>query len=302
MPKAKNSPKFKYHTYDVNLTELYKLAKASYESGNIQDIDGRLSRLSETIEFYCKETGVNPINFENGLPIIVPSSHNLFPSFFGLLLAFCDSNDIELLLHHHQGHFKGNYYAEKDNFLGMVEFICRGTAIREAVFQTDKRADKITSWIVHERTKKQAHKLDSVPDVIHISQAPVINSSLQWIGSSTSLNKLSKELSAQGYTELPTDFEKVFTETKQIRWLREPELLAFLLHELYKHPSGKQFKNDHGGKGYFKVADPYFYDYSGKVVKKFNLKDLSHNVNTRFPEKYSKIKEKVGFMLTQYLK
>jgi hypothetical protein len=122
---------------------------------------------------------------------------------------------------------------------------------------------------------------------------------LEWKGSLKVLNELSKELKAKGFTNNPTDFEKVFIKQTPTDWLKEPEYLAFLLDNLYNH-SPRQFEASLGGK--FKIAEKLFYDYRKKSRKEINLSNLLYNVNKRQATKQHKIRERVNILISQFIK
>jgi hypothetical protein len=109
-------------------------------------------------------------------------------------------------------------------------------------------------------------------------------------------------LKIRGFTELPTGFQKVFTEQKIINWLKEPEYLAYLLYRLYSndYKAIKVYK-----RGYFKSAQAFIYNYTDTVVKKFTegeLKELSHNVTKRNADGYIKLRERVDSLLCDIFK
>lgn len=270
--------------YDIDAIALFRIVEKS--SSEYQKTSTNAEILLKEIKYTCRFLKIDFDNFyKNNYPVVIHSDNNLYGFFISLCLAHYEIPKINLFLNHQKENFKGNYYAKKNNFVGLIEFLCYDMIKQYSLIKTDARLDKITTWIEKEKSK------------INIEND--FKKHLEWIGDFQILKKISKELKIKGYTEKPTDFEKAFREKKVIRWLKEPEYLSYLLYCLSNY-NPKQFKT--GGKGQYKVASEYFYDYSEKVVKKINIKDLIHNITKRYYVKHSKLRKRVNLLIDTFLK
>lgn len=104
---------------------------------------------------------------------------------------------------------------------------------------------------------------------------------LEWIGDDTKLSKLSCTLKKFGYTNKPTDFEKVFKKQKPTIWIKEHYVLAYLLYRLGGYEIvNKKFKTIPIQVGYMNVASLYFKNCDSNLLsqQKNYLNDLSYKV------------------------
>jgi hypothetical protein len=160
-------------------------------------------------------------------------------------------------------------FSDTDSFEPLSKFI----------FDLEKRKTDIEQEISEE--------LSAFQNPIEVS-AIEHKSFLIWKGGF--LLPVSKKIHSLGLTNLPTDFDKVFTEKKTTEWKGDLKILAHLLYRL------KSFKNNAGvpdskisasGKhGYFKTANEYFLSGSAMLpLKDADLSDLAFKVR-KHPSKH----------------
>ncbi len=274
----------KKHKYDIDIVDIYYKVKDYYSA--IQSIthSEHLKQIRYSIWHYCKISGKDYAHLSKRSPIIIDSNDRYYQSFLSLSLSLIDIPLIPLYLDHHRTNFKGNLYSEKDNFVGFMEFLVLESVKKQSLIDTSKRLDCIVQWIKHNKVNER--KL-------------VVNKSLEWKAGDSYLSKLSKYFKVEDYTELPTSFEKVFTENQSINWLKEPEFLAYLLHKLYTLRKIKVYPN---GKGYLKTSEKYFCNYSQKKQTRFKGNYLLHNVIGRQREKYAQLREDVDSLIDTIFK
>lgn len=153
------------------------------------------------------------------------------------------------------------------------------------IFDLEKRKTDIEQEISEE--------LSAYQNPIEVSALETIEhkSFLIWKGGS--LSPVSKKVHSLGLTNLPTDFEKVFTDKKPTEWKGDLKVLAHLLHRLksFQNKSGvNDSKISASGKhGYFKTANEYFLSGSVKLpLKNADLSDLAFKVRKN-PSKHQQI-------------
>ncbi len=212
--------------------------------------------------------------------IIVDSSHPSFGPFLAFALSLIDVNKIPALLRHQKKKFKGNLYAVKSNFVGLVEYRVYQQVEGLSKVETTRRLEKIMKWVNHEREKKEEKEED------------LLNKKLSWTGKPFELNKISEFCYDGGYTPERTSFTKVFSG-ETCHWMRDPAFLAYLLHVLYTQKKLKVL----GSKAYLKIATVQFNDYSNKQTKKISFKHLHYDVQTRYREKYEITRKIVNELL-----
>lgn len=82
---------------------------------------------------------------------ILPSTSNSYYSYLGMKLLVIDIYRIEAVLTFQAPLFKGNYYAEIDNFLGLVEFIVFNYIKQSIFLDVGLRLEKIMNWVERNR-------------------------------------------------------------------------------------------------------------------------------------------------------
>lgn len=130
---------------------------------------------------------------------------------------------------------------------------------------------------------------------LHINEltTPSSSATINWKGTPTELNKISKAIHKHGLTLKPTDFERVFNNSAVIKWKGSVESLAWLLYQLkhFKTDKAVQTKLSAGRYGYLKTAFNYFHCDSpkqsqkkndpNKVIEKIKRNQLEHSETLR---------------------
>lgn len=289
---------YERHMYDVDAIALYVSAK-TYLS---DDLLGEIKRL---IEYHCKATEQNfDWHFNKGFPLVIPSDHNNFNTFFAIQLALCDLSKLRLVLNYQKSVFKGNQYAESDNLHGLIEFLICDHIKRFSAYETEKRMEIVMKWV--EENKVQ-HKPDTIsppeqvvdqpiPEPITVPVAENEVPALKWMADIPLLKKISGELYLKGFTEKRQDFHDAFSG-KACRWLKDHEWLAYFLFRL--NDIEPKIVKAEKGKGYQQSAGEVFYDYSQKVAKKIDIKNCLYNVQKRYESDYVTMRGKIDVFLKE---
>jgi len=273
------------HDYDVNLVEDYLRLKKIINSPKTVLIDTKkadyLAEIKTFTQDYCKAHKIDyEAHFSIEHPIIVNSNAPNFFQYLGFSLISWDINKIEAFLDYQMAGYKGEILFPSIVEHGAYDFIKRVSR-----FDNDLRLKEVMNWVAKKRKFIPISLTDKIDQI-----------KLEWIGDKVLLKKLSKELKIRDYIKKAADFENVFILNQKTGWLKDPAFLAYLLYQLANHY--KVIKANK--RGHFKAGSQLFYDGTSEVVKVFTkdyLKDLSHNIVTRFPEKYVSCKGTIDYLL-----
>ncbi len=154
---------------------------------------------------------------------------------------------------------------------------------------------KILSFVDRNTKRFEKENEDYLTEIYQILDADTKSNDkdlLIWNNDKALLKTLSKKLYNNKHTAKPMDFFKAIDKAEKINWLREPETLAYLVKQLYV----TGIISCSAGKGYIKVSNIIFCDYSQKIAVKFDLKKHLDKI-TRSKSKYSKQKAFVDSLI-----
>jgi len=271
---------FVVFAYELHLQEIYERANSVLDRNSFDDLEKIIVQptkdfLKGFFENYYRSNKLD----ENNTVIIEPND-NLYESFLAISLSFYDPFKIELFLNHQREIYPEN------NFESLVEHGVYDYMKWWFDFDNSDRHERIMKWVVEAKKNPIKRKTKQVQK-------------LEWEGELSVLKKLSKRLWKAKFTKLQADFTKVFLEAKPTQWKREPEYLCYLLFRL-RDQEKPLFKADKG-KGHYKVASKYFYEDSGKLVKKNYIADTIHNITERNPQNYDHIRKEIDPIIAQVL-
>ena len=136
------------------------------------------------------------------------------------------------------------------------------------------------NWI--RETKKEIRLKGIIPKPL--------KKSFRWDGNPNELKVLSNLIFKEGYTKTKVSFNNAIDDKVPAMWLKDKKVLAYLIDELYQR---EIIVINEGGKGHFKVAQNYFYNYLKESLTAFELRYNNHAVRIRFPEKNAEIRNMV---------
>jgi len=145
------------HEYDIdvfeildNLHERYSKVPENAKAGKDELYNILKIMKKGFIDFMAKE-GINITQNTKLSSYILPSSLNIYPQYLAFKILTIDPYKIEPLLSYQRVLFLGNYYAPKDDFLGLVEFMVYDFVKNRNYFNEDIRLEKIINWIEQNR-------------------------------------------------------------------------------------------------------------------------------------------------------
>jgi hypothetical protein len=155
-PTEYNFPTVVRNVYDVDAFEIIDRLKEKYQS-NIDVVPEHLRDL-EFIKFEeefliktLKEDDFDLTEHQKHRNFIIPSNYNLYNSYLGYKLLTMDLYKIEPFLSYQSVLFLGNYYATKDNFIGLIEFLTY-EFVKTRLFPFEHiRLEKIVNWLERNR-------------------------------------------------------------------------------------------------------------------------------------------------------
>lgn len=166
-----------HHSYDIELFSILDDLRKKFSDDTVvkifEDIANTtyINLLEERILTALSKDGVNVPQIVNDRHFIIQSDTYLFLQLLGWKLITISPSKIELLLNHHLSGFKGNYFTEKNNFIGLIEFQVFQFVEANNYAKEDIRLDKITNWVNNTRIE-QASKNN------HSEQKSLINREL----------------------------------------------------------------------------------------------------------------------------
>jgi hypothetical protein len=155
-PTEYNFPTVVRHVYDIDAFEIIDKLKEKYnssiEKGKEQLKDLEFISLTEEILIkFLNEEGVDSSEHKKHRNYIMSSHYNLYNTYLGYKLLTIDLYKIEPLLSFQSVLFLGNYYASKNNFLGLVEFLVYDF-VKTGVLPSEQiRLEKIVNWLERNR-------------------------------------------------------------------------------------------------------------------------------------------------------
>lgn len=170
-PTEYNFPTLVRHVYDVDAFEIIDSLMDKYKS-NIDQVPEHLRDLDfikleeEFLIKFLNEEGIDTLEHQKHRNFIIPSYYNLYNTYLGYKLLTIDLYKIEPLLSYQSVLFLGNYYATKDNFLGLIEFLVYDfVKVRLLPFE-QIRLEKMVNWLERNRLflLNKAYNEDSTTD------------------------------------------------------------------------------------------------------------------------------------------
>jgi hypothetical protein len=275
-PYMLNTP----NPYDIDLVRLYYLAKFQVDFLNISVAEKKeyRSALLREIKQYCR---LNLANFKKHLfgpvPLVIKPGDHLYHKFLPYALLHIEIDKIRFFLNHHKRMHKGDYLIPKNGFVDHIELKVCDEVEKLSVVDTKERILEILEWVEQNRTKKGKIKklIWSAPE-------------------KCDLDKLSERLFYLGFTEEQQEFKKIFTENKQIRWLKSIEELAYLFYYL----KSKEFIRSVNTIGYLKHLE-YIFDH-------LNIRDIDryglNGILIRMKQKNEEMKEEIEKIVDSCMK
>lgn len=152
---------FEKHVYDVDVIEsiekIHELAKNMQLTKTQKGlaIEEYFERIWGTVEFYCNFMKVDFVEKKNQKHLIVSSEQNFYLWALALELMHRSLHRIESFLNYQKENFIGNYYANKHEFVGMIEFLVCNTVESNMPYNDQLRLDRIMRWVTKQNEQKQ---------------------------------------------------------------------------------------------------------------------------------------------------
>jgi len=241
-----SAEKFVKHEYDIDVAELYHtILKKRNDPGIVESRDLlKLSGTCDSLEYYASFSGLNWKNqLKNKIPLIIPSTDNYYHAILSIDLCYRTESKIKSFLDYQQANFQGNMYAEKNDFISLVEFVCHKSITNFCIGDSEKKLSIIMEWV-----REQQHLKKEVRSITFILEpAPptnVLQEKRLSLGCKMSTPQvvelfkgMQKNLLAEG-TQL-SSFEMIFD--KELKVFETPihcnesnRLLAYFFDRLYQ--------------------------------------------------------------------
>ncbi|HEX8517576.1 MAG TPA: hypothetical protein VF868_15370, partial [Bacteroidia bacterium] len=266
--------------YDIDLVRLYYLAKLQVDFLNISVSEKKKykSGLLKEIKQYCR---LNIVNFKKHLfgpvPLVIRPEDHLYHKFLPYALLHIEIEKIRFFLNHHKRMHKGDYLISGNSFVDHIELKVCGEIERLSVVDTKERLLEILEWVEQKRTKKGKVK------------------KLLWVSpEKCNLQKLSERLFYFGFTEGEQEFRQIFTENRQIRWLKSIEELAYLFYYL----RSKEYIRPQNTVGYLKHLEYIFAHLEIRKVDRYGLNGVLIRMKKKNQEMKERIEDLVNSCLT----
>lgn len=148
---AYNFPNVERHVYDVDAFEILDRLRDKYlkEEGFLTE--QMLLLEEENLHQLLDDEGYNTKEHQKYRNFILPSNFNQYNNFLGYKLLTIDLYKIEPLLSYQSVLFLGNYYAVKDNFMGLLEFLVYNFVQKRVLPKEQVRLEKIVNWLERNR-------------------------------------------------------------------------------------------------------------------------------------------------------
>lgn len=161
------------HVYDVDAFEILDILKEKYKSNNNKISLESLKFEEDNLLKFLIDESFNATEKQRNRNFILPSNYNLYNIFLGYKLLTMDVYKIEPLLSYQSALFLGNNYANKDNFIGLVEFLIYDFLKERLETSEEIRLEKIVNWLERNReflTKKAYNELEIENTIVEISK------------------------------------------------------------------------------------------------------------------------------------
>lgn len=162
-PTEYNFPTVIRHVYDVDAFEIIDRLKEKHNSNSeqapehLRDLEF-INLQEESLIKFLNEEGFDSSEHQKHRNFIIPSYYNLYNTYLGYKLLTFDLYKIEPLLSYQSVLFLGNYYASKDNFLGLIEFLVYDF-VKAGVLPFEQiRLEKIVNWLERVRSATKEAK------------------------------------------------------------------------------------------------------------------------------------------------
>jgi len=242
------------HEYDVDikdiLTTLGKLCQSIPQTDNKQPTTELLAELERGVGIYRTKYRISDKDYNNLPHLVVPSREYCFEDFISWKLAIIDIPEIDLFLDHHFDTFEGNNYAEKNNFVGVLQYIIYPQVMLHSFVDTATRLDRIMKWVRENKDIRQP-------------------TPLMWVGGDKELKPFSRRLYKWGCTKKANDFYNAIELGIGTEWKMEYKFLAYLIFKLVE----KELIVASRPPRHFKGAEILFVDASLKKNKKLRLSE-----------------------------
>jgi hypothetical protein len=173
---------FEKHVYDIDVMDAFRSLVKSFE-GHETTVTGipvneYLNRINEGLIAFARSHRIYlPALYTDG-SIIVYSSDCYYPHALALTLMTLPKHRIHSLLDYQFRNFEGNHYAEKDNFVGLLEFHIAYFLERNSPFDASDLLDRIMEWVRNIRDKSVENP---TKHVVLISEAFAEDLSIQLV-------------------------------------------------------------------------------------------------------------------------
>ncbi len=146
------------HAYDIDVFEILdELRKKILSSGTDEDKKKlqEFDFIQADEDFFINDMvkyGVDLKGSQKNRNYILPSSYNGYYTYLGWKLIIMDVYKIEALLSYQSVLYLGNYYAGKDNFFGLIEYLVYDFVKARILFGENIRLEKIMNWVERNRS------------------------------------------------------------------------------------------------------------------------------------------------------
>jgi hypothetical protein len=176
-----NFPNVERHVYDVDAFEILDRLREKYLGQGCFVNEEMLSIEEQNLLDLLEEEGYNPKDHLNYRNFILPSNYNLYNNFLAYKLLTIDLYKIEPFLSYQSVLFLGNYYAVKDNFIGLLEFLVYDFVQKRVLPTEQVRLEKIVNWLERNRVfllSKAYNDLNTVVEAEEPIDEKILNETL----------------------------------------------------------------------------------------------------------------------------
>lgn len=167
---AYNFPNVERHVYDVDAFEILDRLRDKYlkEEGFVTE--QMLLLEEEDLLQLLDAEGYNSKEHQKYRNFILPSNFNHYNNFLAYKLLTIDLYKIEPLLSYQSVLFLGNYYAVKENFMGLLEYLVYDFVQKRVHPNEQVRLEKIVNWLERNRQflHSKAYNQFDVEDAVEV--------------------------------------------------------------------------------------------------------------------------------------
>lgn len=175
-------PEFKYHTYDIEIFSIFDNLKKKYGNDGSVKITNDMDNFSffamqeDTVVKAIKSEGIDLSKNQEFRHYILPSTSNSYFHLLGWKILTINLYKIEALLTYQSERYLGNdYYAQKDNFCSLVEFLVFQFVDANNYLNEDIRLDKITNWVKQHQINNKQSEIDNIPNQEALGEAHLLS-------------------------------------------------------------------------------------------------------------------------------